>query len=86
MLLLLTRSPLVLHGLEDRAADPIRKYAISQRSACVRVDRARTYCRDSVVLMFEDDYLVLGYSRLSCRVVLNLAGNDAKARILAFSK
>ena len=55
MLLLLTRSPLVLHGLEDRAADPIRKYAISQGGTRIRIDHSRANRFDSVSLALEDD-------------------------------
>jgi len=83
---LLTRSPVVLHSLKERIAKALRKYAISQGGACVRIDRARAHRRDSVALMLENGNLVLGHSRFPCRVVLHLAGNDAKARIPALGK
>jgi hypothetical protein len=52
----------VFNGLKDRAADTIRKYAISHGGACVRIDGPRANRRDSVTLMLEDGYLVLTYA------------------------
>ncbi len=62
MLLLSIRSGLVLDRLKHRAADTVRKYAISQGGARIRIDRTRANSVDSIGLVLEDGYLVLANS------------------------
>ena len=62
ILLRAIRSGLVLDRLKHRVADTIRKHAISQGGARIRIDRSRANRFDSVGLVLEDGYLILAYA------------------------